>query len=111
MIPAIILSANHGHCTNLDSKSVFNFSDLSDNGIHSTCTTLGEVPGCGQPPATAEQVVSCFLLFFLKLLHRVSLLCHGRRILSLEMGLTSCSTFFHTPLFQCQFNNAVIYGT
>ena len=39
MIPAIILSANHGHCTNLDSKSVFNFSDLSDNGIHSTCTT------------------------------------------------------------------------
>ena len=36
MIPAIILSANHGHCTNLDSKSVFNFSDLSDNGIHCT---------------------------------------------------------------------------
>jgi hypothetical protein len=34
MIPAIILSANHGNCTNLDSKSVFNFSDPSDNGIH-----------------------------------------------------------------------------
>jgi hypothetical protein len=38
MIPAITLSANNGHCTNLDSKSVFNFSDLSDNGIHRNCT-------------------------------------------------------------------------
>jgi hypothetical protein len=39
MIPAIILNANHGHCTNLDSKSVFNFSDLSDNGNHCNYTT------------------------------------------------------------------------
>ena len=39
MIPAITLSANHGHCTNLDSKSAFNFSGLSENGLHFNCTT------------------------------------------------------------------------
>lgn len=39
----------------------------------------------------------------MKLLHRVSLLCQGRINLSLEMGLTTRSTFFHAPLFHRQF--------